>query len=220
MSYTYVPRGRKRECRYCHEEGHYIRTRKGELSCPKLIAKEQRKLRQKSKPQPLSVWSKQSKAFARAKPKMLSGAKIDFNQFSVLAVPSDDELEPHAPKVCHPKELPESNPWSSFKPADLVEDEKMPELDDDTLSALADEALQDFSLVETSESKVPKPPPLPYMSECIGSWADISDSDDEWLKTPYPTENEETLEEAATAADEDLLCHKIMLDLLQSPAKL
>ena len=141
-SHTYHPSSGARdekECRYCHEHGHQIKFR-GKLTCPKLIAKEEREakgraLRNDREHRRQASWQQQIQDASgcegdgwtttgdaeswrkRQERKVRGGSKISYkrpvapNPFEIPS-DSDDEEEIVGPLPLPPKKLDESNPWS------------------------------------------------------------------------------------------------------------
>ena len=131
-------------CRYCHEEGHQIKTR-GVLTCPKLLAKEQRTANEQAKRSARertrqAAWSKQlqdasgcsgegwssvgtedewrSRQLAQQRRSQISYKRqqVVQNRFE-LPSDSEDEEEDRRPGLTFALKLAASNSWSKGAPS-------------------------------------------------------------------------------------------------------
>lgn len=134
-------------CRYCHEEGHQIKT-SGVLTCPKLVAKEQRTANEQAKRSARErtrqdAWSKQLQDTSGCSGEGWKTAgiksnldswrerqlakqeeeKISYKRQQVVQnrfdLPSDseDEEEDRRPRLAEPLKLAASNSWSKGAPS-------------------------------------------------------------------------------------------------------
>ena len=136
-------------CRYCHEEGHQIKTR-GVLTCPKLLAKERRTANEQAKRNAREraqqdAWSKQlqdasgcsgegwktagiksnldswrSRQLAKQEEEKISYKRSKLVVKNRFDLPSDSDDEEEGPRTAKPVELAASNVWSKGAPKAVI----------------------------------------------------------------------------------------------------
>ena len=149
-SHTFRPESGKREeqeCRYCHERGHSIK-KGGQLTCPKLLAKEKYKSqqianRQRRNRAEESNWSRgiQDASGCDSRGGSRSGNSMSFEEQqkrmqrsreqttiirNTVRNPYDmSDEEDDIPTIVQPKTIATSNPWSKGAPKDQEESKRV-----------------------------------------------------------------------------------------------
>ena len=152
-SHTFHPKTKTEDtspCRYCHEEGHQIKSR-GVLTCPKLVAKEQREANEQAKRRArervqAQAWSKQfqeeckcdgegwktagiksnldswrSRQLAKQEEEKISYKRSKLVVKNRFDLPSDsDDEAEEGPRTAKPVELAASNVWSKGAPKAVI----------------------------------------------------------------------------------------------------